>query len=726
MSLPIFVTQEKWQDFDDAWIELMASDGAVDDLLVALKLAGEKKRISRCTPLVRQHVQLLVADERYADAAKVIGAAIAGGAPTGELGDDLLKHAEAAWSKEPWWEHAREITGLGDPTNLRKAWTRFVKLRRFVPGAIIFHPSGWGTGEITELTENDTVLHVRFQTGRKDYFPMNAALDIFEPLEPEDLRTRYFADPDELVKQIKKDPLDALRAIVGRYHGRASTIAIKNALAQVGVEGSSYSAWWRKAKRLADGSEWFKLSGSGKKIDVHLLLAAADPTEQLTRQLLHAADLQDIIAKGRDVFASKDKEVPEELANLVYAALEQQAQNEDEDFGQRLGAWMFLREKRGETPEALKELLAEAMAEEAPEDDPTHTPRLWELFQMLPTTHDQEQATELLIELYGEAWLDEASKNLDHAAPGMVRGLVERMMTAKKQKELGDHYRYLLSRPNRAPHMLIALAKLGEADKLEGELPPALDRARAFGTLATMLFANRRKTPADGRAHTKVVELLAGGKNPLFERLLEGAKQSEVRTVQILTKRGVEETIENLLMTISMHAEDDTDSAGQLHFWDDDSIWTTRSGLEKLGRELKELKEVKMPENEEAIGRAAALGDLSENSEWEAAIEEKRNLSSRCSSMENDMAKAQLLEHAILPEDTVSPGTRVRYREAGEDREITLLGPWDSDRGENVVSYRAPLAQGLLGLHKGDVSDVTLPGGVISIEVVEIEPVPVD
>jgi len=48
MSLPIYVTQDKWQDFDDAWTELMASaDAPLDELYVALRRAGEKKRITR-------------------------------------------------------------------------------------------------------------------------------------------------------------------------------------------------------------------------------------------------------------------------------------------------------------------------------------------------------------------------------------------------------------------------------------------------------------------------------------------------------------------------------------------------------------------------------------------------------------------------------------------------------------------------------------------------------
>jgi transcription elongation GreA/GreB family factor len=726
MSLPIYVTQDKWQDFDDTWCELMATEDPLDDLFVALRRAGEKNRIARCVPLVKQHLELLELSERYADAAHLLGTTIQAGSSTTELAEPLMKFATLAWGEEPWWPRALELTGLTDSTRLRKAWDAFVKLQRFKVGVLLFHPAGWGTGEIVDITDEGMTVHVQFQTGRKDHFPLNAALDIFDLLEETDLRARSFRDPEGLKKEAKKDPLDALKAVLTRYHGRATSIGIKNALAQIGIEGSAFSAWWRKTKPLAENSEWFHLTGSGKKIEVHLLLTAADPQEQLQRQLAHAGDLETVVTKARELLA--DENLAEELQTIITTTLTQEAADESNNRGWRLAAWMLMREKGGEMPEPLSALVHEAMAEEVPEDDAQHIPTLWSMFQELPTTHDQEQALHLLIEVYGEDWVDEALKNIDHAAPGMVRGMVERLMTAKREKELGAAYRRLLTRTARAPHVLLALSKLAEAGRLGGKLPDPLARAQAYANLAAFLFARRRTDAAFGRAHTRFVEFLTSSTNPALTTLLKDAKVSDVRSIQRLTQRGVEEAIDNLLTSIAIHAEDDTEGAEPDYFWSNESIWTTRSGKELLSRELKELKDVKMPENEEAIGRAAALGDLSENSEWESALEEKRNLSTRAATMEEELSRTMLLENAILPEGVVCPGTRVLYKEMGSGSKIqvTLLGPWDGDRGDDVVSYRAPLAQGLLGLCPGGTRTIELPGGTVDVEVLTIEPVPVD
>ena len=145
---------------------------------------------------------------------------------------------------------------------------------------------------------------------------------------------------------------------------------------------------------------------------------------------------------------------------------------------------------------------------------------------------------------------------------------------------------------------------------------------------------------------------------------------------------------------------------------------------ERRRAELRTLREEKIPANQDAIGKAAAMGDLSENSEWEMAIQEQRNLTQRASEIEAELRDVELIENAILPENTVCPGTFVRYRDLdnSSEHEIAILGPWDTVR-EHVVSYRAPLAAGLLGRHPGERAKIKLPSGTLEVEVIAARPV---
>jgi transcription elongation GreA/GreB family factor len=86
------------------------------------------------------------------------------------------------------------------------------------------------------------------------------------------------------------------------------------------------------------------------------------------------------------------------------------------------------------------------------------------------------------------------------------------------------------------------------------------------------------------------------------------------------------------------------------------------------------------------------------------------------------MRIAALLENAPIQDDMVCPGTVVRYRETktGVENEVVLLGPWDTE--PNAISYRAPLASGMLGLHPGDKTVVELPAGPLPIEILSARP----
>lgn len=725
MNLAILVVHDKWQEFDSAWNELMAGTGPLDPLLTALKIAGEKKRISRCMPQLREHVHALIAGGRSGDAARIMGAALVAGASASELGASLGEVAAQAWSTQSWWPAYSALSGLGDPSrDLRKAWLAFDRLRSFQPGSLVYHPGGWGTGEILDVREASRELLVRFQNGRRDTFPMSGAIDIFEPLPEEDLRARYFRDPEGLTKALKKDPLEGLRAVVERYNGRTTLAALKNALAQIGIDGSAWSAWWRKARKEAEGSPWFRVTGAGTRAEIRMLVEASDPAQELRRQLQTLGSLEAVLARASDQLGAGGAD--EAMKTMLVELLARMAEDAEEPAELRVGAWLLIREQSGESPAPLLDLLRAYAAEPAPADA-AQAPALWALFARLRTSRDQERAIGLLPELFGEDWADVAVRNLQFAPAGMVRILIDQLLAGKKHAELAEHYRELLSRPLRAPAVLIGLAKVAESGKLRGEWPSPVQRAQALLTLAAQLWSERRADPTTGRVHTRIVELLAGGREPLLERLLEDADRAALRSVQLLCQRGVEEAIENLLMVLASRGG--VGSHGEAPpFWESDAIWTTRSGLARIAAELKELKEVKVPANEAAIGRAVALGDISENAEWEAAIEEQRNLAERVRSLEGDLRRAALLEDATLPEDTVAPGTRVRYRNtsSGEETTLTLLGPWDTEGRDDVISYRAPLAQGLLGLHTGQIAKVTLPAGEIEVEILQIRTADID
>jgi hypothetical protein len=400
MSLAILVSQEKWSEFEQAWQEMRDSGAPIDELLTALKLLGDKKRIARWVKTAREHAKQLSELERVDDAACILGEALVAGGNPGELNEDLRRYLGEAWASESWFGSYSELSGLvEDAPELRGPWRAMAKLRAFQQGTIVYHPGGWGAGEILEVDSTALTLKVQFTSGRSDTFPMNAAIDIFEPMSEEDLRARHLRDPEGIRKHAKKEPLEILRWIVTTHHGRATTALIRNAMMQIGIEGSAWSAWWRKARKQAENSEWFDVTGTPQKSVVSLLLTAKDPMEALKKQLSRAGGLGEVHSKIRDLFVGERPD--EEVLQAGLEVLEEQAKLESEPLEERLAAWLLLRDLRKESPPIMLEVLGEVMAAPAP-GDPSVAPAIWSLFQALPSVRDQERAVEILPEIFGE------------------------------------------------------------------------------------------------------------------------------------------------------------------------------------------------------------------------------------------------------------------------------------------------------------------------------------
>ncbi len=719
MTLRLLVAQDKWQEFDAAWSELSGSDGPVDDLVSALELVGKKKRIPRCLMLLKEHSSKLQEAGRAGDSARVLGAALLAGASPADVGTALLEAAEKAWGKEPWYLSYTTETGFGPgATNLRKAWNAFETSRLLAVGTAVYHAGGWGTGEILAIDSDKRTVEVRFASGKRDVFPMSAAVDIFQVLPADDLRSQHLRDPEALAKRLKEQPLEVLRTVVERANGSASTVTLRNALLQVGVEGTAWTGWWRKTRKLAENSEWFRVTGSGTKLEVHLLTQATDPVQDLKRQLSGITTLEDMLSRARELFVG-DKISPD-LKQLTIDTLLERARVPEpgtpeyaDAAGWRLAAWIFAFEHSGKAPAELVSACEAALAEkEQFDDEETTAPPLWALFQTVPTLREQERCADVLKLVLGEErWLDDAAFNLQHAPGGMVKPLIDALSAAGRKDVLIEHYRVLLTRPLRAPHLLVALARLAEGGKLKGELPSSFTRAQALLSLATNLYLYRRRDAATGRVHTRVVELLTKGRQPLLSKMLADSDYDALRRAPAPAPA-----------PFAARAAPLPTASEANRFWETNSVWTTRRGLQKRQAELRLILEEKIPAAETAIGRAASFGDLSENAEWTAAVEERRNLSEMVDQMQRELQRVDLIDTAARDEDTVTPGAYVRFRDkvSREEQRILILGPWDTDSGEEIVSYRAPLAAGLLGLKKGDLARVELPGGAKEPEILEV------
>jgi transcription elongation GreA/GreB family factor len=144
--------------------------------------------------------------------------------------------------------------------------------------------------------------------------------------------------------------------------------------------------------------------------------------------------------------------------------------------------------------------------------------------------------------------------------------------------------------------------------------------------------------------------------------------------------------------------------------------------LEKRQAEYEDIVSKKIPENTKEIAIARDYGDLRENFEFKAAKEMQRVLMRRKQEMERDLAMARGTDFANPDTRQVSIGTTVTFRGTTDDRSDTyhILGAWDTDPERHILSYKAMVAQSLLGHKTGETVVLSTESGDRSVEIVSI------
>ncbi|MEN9405760.1 MAG: transcription elongation factor GreA [Bacillota bacterium] len=152
-------------------------------------------------------------------------------------------------------------------------------------------------------------------------------------------------------------------------------------------------------------------------------------------------------------------------------------------------------------------------------------------------------------------------------------------------------------------------------------------------------------------------------------------------------------------------------------------VLLTREGLTKIEQELELLKTKKRPEVVQRLKAARAQGDLSENSEYDAAKEEQTFTEERIVALENIIRNAKLITAENLDKNVVSVGSTVTIQEL-PDKELEkyiIVGSPESDPANGKISNESPIGMAIIGTKSGDLVNINTPDGLIKIKVLKIE-----
>ncbi len=150
--------------------------------------------------------------------------------------------------------------------------------------------------------------------------------------------------------------------------------------------------------------------------------------------------------------------------------------------------------------------------------------------------------------------------------------------------------------------------------------------------------------------------------------------------------------------------------------------YMSEEGYQQLVKELRHLEAVERPKIKEAIAEARDKGDLSENAEYDAAKEAQAILEAKINKLKSDISDAKIIDTSKLKNDTIQILSKVELKNVKNKMKMayTIVPEQEANLKLGKISVNTPIAQGLIGKKVGDIVEIQIPKGTITLEVLNI------
>jgi transcription elongation GreA/GreB family factor len=678
-----YIERGDFDSLEDEWLARAGEDSIDLDYFAgtarALAGQGEDERARMLLELLDgQLVERAAWEERLALLRRA-GALLL---DEGELHPAILDTLARLHPESPSFAGLAEEVGLHRAIHdLGKAWDKADRLRdllRFEIGTAVVM-EGRGPGRVEEVNFALSSFKVAFVESGPLNVGFRAASKLLAPLPEGHVLRRKLEDPEALAALGRDDPPELLRLVL-ESAGRPLTAGEIRQLLGALVSEAAWTSWWAAARKHPQvvagrgGRQTYSwAASSGDALDaVRGAFEVGAPREKIV--LLRRDAARDPANKERmagelAVLASAAAESDPGLAFEIYCGLEREGALPDSD----PEALPFSPARLVDRPGGLKPLLT-GIEDRAVRERAYRTVRErrddWrELFLAALESEDDPRALDLVT---GEL-----------AAAG-ERGL-ERFLDGA------------LAQPHRAPAAFAWLAERAAEDEALARRNPLRLLQQILATLGRPEFAAQRprlrKLVVSGGTVPKLFRLLSADQAPAAAEAIHRAATIEPH------ERGDLATALELRFPALREGAEPPPAESQVLWATPESIAAKRAELDRLTRE-------ELPANRTAIEEARAMGDLRENFEYKAARQRHEVLSALATRLDRDLRRAQPIDFAAIEPSQVRVGTRVILRaEAGGERTVTILGPWESAPEDGIVSYESDLAAALLGKAPGESAE---------------------
>lgn len=591
------------------------------------------------------------------------------------------------------------------------------QLDKLKPGTFCLHKS-WGFGQVKEWNLLLNQIVIDFQGKKAHPMQLAYAAENLTVIPAEHFLAKKANNLGAIKELLKKEPASVVRNILESLGGAATAGQISQMLIGDLFNEAEWKRWWTSTTKALKKEGYFHIP-TKKTEPIQLRAEKVSRADELVtffnqaRQPKEQAAALDQIIKFHQEFTDPARQ----LQPVIYAIEEAAVRNQR--FNPALVLELVIaRDDLLERCPQLKSTnleltLNRVIAEEEP--------RLAVILPKIPSAKER-RVLQALPAALGPQWSTRALQLMQSNNARAVSQIPRVFADAGQDAELRTFLFRAIREHSATSETLVWLCREREG-QWRDLITPEL--------LGAVLSAIERDQHNENSRGNKLRDLLLDDRE-LLPDMFTGVEPSVARdgmrrlmltpVFDELTKRSL------LARIIKLYPELESVITGEQKEEKTESLVVSWSSLDKRKAEFEELVNKKIPENSKEIGVARSYGDLRENFEFKAAKEMQAVLMRRKQELEAMLHRARGTNFENPDLTQVSIGTIVRLREvaSGKEEVYTLLGAWDSDPEQGIISYQTAIGQALLGRKAGDVVTLSADQGTGEFTISSIEAAPLD
>ncbi len=706
----------KLDALESAWLEAAEDESAdLDHMLAAAETLAQRGHADLAESLLWYLIDAL---DETGDLRRALRTAREGAylLPGSDLLRELLRDLYARHlADRPGAESVVAATLGADEAPLDEALQRLEKLLAMEPGSYVLDPRRNEAGRVLGFDAEEGALEVAFREEEKAYAPAIAAR--LEPVGPDDFRALATFEAERLQQLAEEDPEELVRLALTSLDRRMKLRRLRIYLEPV---VGSWRRWWTGARDTLRRSALIGLT-QGDSPAVFLRREPLSHQQRLLERFKRAGDAVEKLVAALDILAETRREAPEAgLPGQVIEELAELAEGSGPASGVELAAAAALQAFQREFPDLSS--FSPPVPEPLEEGDAE---------RLLETTREPRVLScvlEFLRRRTPEGWAVFLSTLLPRAPREICGKVAKALSEAGESEALAEACGQVLSAQEVSAGAVSWLwrecAGARPGPLCEGVQPVSV----LFRLLSTAASVVRRSDISEVERKRQIAQI----RSALFMRdgeplacVLGNAPEERLAAVQSAADRNAALTGHmQARFTLILRRVAPGLFVEEVPPWEEDTIYTTPSGLERRREELERLVNERLPRVIKEIGEAASFGDISDNAEYQSAVRERGRLADLAERMREEISRARPITREVAEADHVTVGSRVRAEnlETGEVEELVFLGPWDAEVREKVYAYNAPLGRAFMGKEPGDTVSLERGARLRRWKILAVEP----